>query len=156
MAYATRTRISECLVRSQANSLASYLNYKRYHWYTFGPLFRDLHLFFDELSNVAIEEVDPTGERLRMLGGEPISTPDEIRRHASIHISEGTISTQDMLREALDNEKRIVSEMRDAVRIAEEENDPGSVDLYSGMVRTHEKYVWFISEMLRRGDGLVS
>lgn len=156
MTYATKPRISECLVRSQANSIASYLNYKRYHWYTYGPLFRSLHLFFDDLSEIADGEIDPVGERVRILGGDPISTPDEIKRHATIRISEGRLTPQEMVREALENEKRIVSEMRDAVRIAEEENDPGTVDLYSGMIGNHEKYVWFMEELLRTGDGFTS
>jgi starvation-inducible DNA-binding protein len=156
MVYATRTRMIEALLRSQANSIASYLNYKRYHWYTYGPLFRSLHLLFDELAGIADSEIDPVGERVRILGGDPISSPDEIKQHASIQISEGRLSPQEMLREALDNEKRLVSEMRDAVRVAEQENDPGTVDLYSGMVREHEKYAWFIEEMLRRDDGLLT
>jgi DNA-binding ferritin-like protein len=61
-----------------------------------------------------------------------------------------------MLDEALGNERRIIGEMRDAARMAEEENDYGTNDLFSTLVQAHEKNAWFIEEFLRRGDGMVS
>jgi DNA-binding ferritin-like protein len=36
------------LQRQQANALVAYLNYKKYHWLSYGPLFRDIHLLLDE------------------------------------------------------------------------------------------------------------
>lgn len=32
------------LQRQMANAFVLYANYKHYHWQTYGPLFRDLHL----------------------------------------------------------------------------------------------------------------
>ncbi|TMA18259.1 MAG: DNA starvation/stationary phase protection protein, partial [Deltaproteobacteria bacterium] len=32
------------LRREQASALVLYLNYKKFHWLTFGPHFRDYHL----------------------------------------------------------------------------------------------------------------
>ncbi|HBE30474.1 MAG TPA: DNA starvation/stationary phase protection protein, partial [Cyanobacteria bacterium UBA11368] len=43
-----QTGLVTALNRQQANALIAYLNYKKYHWLTFGPLFRDLHLLFEE------------------------------------------------------------------------------------------------------------
>jgi starvation-inducible DNA-binding protein len=40
--------VVETLNRQQANALVAYLNYKKYHWLTYGPLFRDIHLLLDE------------------------------------------------------------------------------------------------------------
>ena len=36
------------LQKQVANAFVLYANYKHYHWQTFGPNFRDLHLMFDE------------------------------------------------------------------------------------------------------------
>jgi starvation-inducible DNA-binding protein len=154
MVTATEPRTQTCLKHAQANALALYLNSKRYHWFTYGPLFRDLHLFFDELANDAFAEVDPLGERLRMLGGDPLSMPEEIRQWATVRIAEGKPTPREMLEEALANERRVVAEMREAARIADEEGDPGTNDLFSGLVQTHEKHAWFIEEFLRRDDGM--
>jgi len=156
MVQATETRVVECLRHAEANAITMYLNAKRYHWFTFGPLYRDLHLFFDELANDALAEFDPLAERLRMLGADPVSTPREIEEAATVAIAQGKLPPAEMLAEALNNERRIIDEMRAAARIADESGDPGTNDLFATTVQTHEKHAWFIEEFLRKGDGLVT
>lgn len=156
MVAETQTRVIACLQHAQANAVISYLNAKRYHWFTYGPLFRDLHLFFDELAADAFAEIDPLGERIRMLGGDALSTPRELEAHSTVVIAEGKPATRQMLEEALRNERQIVGEMREGARVADEESDYGTNDLFSGLVQTHEKHAWFIDEFLRRDDGMVS
>jgi starvation-inducible DNA-binding protein len=156
MVTETSSRVLTSLQRSEANAITLYLNAKRYHWFTYGPLFRDLHLFWDEVAAAALSEIDPLGERLRMLGGDPISTPREIESLVSIRIAEGKPAPRQMLEEALRNERQIIGEMRDAAILADEERDPGTNDLFSALVQTHEKHAWFIEEFLRRDDGMVT
>jgi starvation-inducible DNA-binding protein len=154
MVTATRTGASviDCLTHAQANAITMYLNNKRYHWFTYGPHFRDLHLFFDEMANSAFAEVDPLGERIRMLRGDPVSTPAQINRWTTITVANGTPPARQMLEEALQNERCIVDEMRTGARLAEEEGDYGTNDFFATFVQNHEKYSWFID--LRTGDGL--
>ena len=156
MVTATETRVVTALKHAEANAITLYLNNKRYHWFTFGPLFRDLHLFFDEMATAALAEIDPLGERLRMLGAEPVSTPEEIEAWATVDIAKGKPAPRAMLEQALENERRVVNEMRAAARIADDEEDPGTNDLFATLVQTHEKHAWFIDEFLRKGDGLAS
>src|SRR5215471_21788703 len=56
------------LQREVANAFVLYANYKHYHWQTFGPLFRDLHLMFDEFADAVREGIDEMAERIRMIG----------------------------------------------------------------------------------------
>src|SRR6266496_4821427 len=56
------------LQRQVANAFVLYANYKHYHWQTFGPLFRDLHLMFDEFAKDVLETLDEFAERIRMIG----------------------------------------------------------------------------------------
>jgi starvation-inducible DNA-binding protein len=156
MVAETQTRVIPCLQHAQANAVISYLNAKRYHWFTYGPLFRDLHLFFDELAADALAEVDPLGERIRMLGGDSLSTPRELESGSTITVAEGKPTPREMLEEALRNERQIIGEMREGARIADDENDFGTNDLFGTLVQTHEKHAWFIEEFLRREDGMVS
>ena len=46
------------LRRQVANAFVLYTNYKQYHWQTHGPLFRDLHLMFDEFAQQVLDSVD--------------------------------------------------------------------------------------------------
>ena len=45
--------------------------------------------------------------------------------------------------------------MRRAVSVADEQDDPGTADLFTRAVQIHEKHEWFLRELLRTGDGLV-
>jgi len=150
----TETDVMDCLLHAQANAITSYLNYKRYHWFTYGPHFRDLHLFFDEVAAAAFAEADPFAERLRMLGGDAISAPREIERAATVQIAEGKPSPREMLQQALANERTIIEGMRHGAKVAEDKQDYGTNDLFAEHIQTHEKYAWFIEEFLRTGDGL--
>src|SRR5215813_9882736 len=56
------------LQREVANAFVLYANYKHYHWQTFGPLFRDVHLLFDDLAGRVFGTIDEMAERIRMIG----------------------------------------------------------------------------------------
>src|SRR5689334_24575100 len=56
------------LQREAANAFVLYANYKHYHWQTFGPLFRDLHLMFDDFATLTLATIDELAERIRMIG----------------------------------------------------------------------------------------
>jgi len=46
------------LAREEANAVQLYLQYKGYHWNVAGPLFRELHLLFDEHAKTVFEMID--------------------------------------------------------------------------------------------------
>src|SRR6476646_7988590 len=75
------------LQRQVANAFVLYANYKHYHWQTFGPLFQDLHLLFDEFATAVLYSVDDFAERLRMIGQDPVFRPEDIERFASVTFS---------------------------------------------------------------------
>ena len=50
--------VVEHLQRQLANAFVLYANYKHYHWQTFGPLFRDLHLLFNEFATAVLATID--------------------------------------------------------------------------------------------------
>lgn len=145
------------LQRQVANAFVLYANYKHYHWQTFGPLFRDLHLMFDEFSKSALETADEFAERIRMIGPD-VANPQlkQMQEVASVHSTTHGQSPREMLEEADANLLVMIKEMRDAARAADECNDPGSVDLFSRMVQIHEKHEWFVREVLKRKDGLAA
>jgi starvation-inducible DNA-binding protein len=142
------------LRRQTANALVLYLNYKRYHWQTFGPLFRDLHKLFERFAVDVLETVDPLAERVRMIGQDPPAHPMELVDVASVAPAGNHATMREMLEEADRNLLVVIQEMRDAVKNAEEHGDPGTVDLFSRFVQVHEKHEWWARDILRTGDGL--
>ncbi len=142
------------LRRQAANGLVLYANYKHYHWQCYGPLFRDLHKLFDEMAEEVLPTVDEFAERVRMIGQNPPAHLLEAVELASIPGASPNSTMREMVEEANRHLLVVIGEMRRGAKIAEEHNDPGTVDIFSNVVRIHEKHEWFLRDILRRGDGL--
>jgi starvation-inducible DNA-binding protein len=142
------------LRRQVANAFVIYTNYKHYHWQTFGPLFRDLHLMFDEFAQQVLETVDQLAERVRMIGQDPPAHLIELADLASVSTAAPLSTMRDMIEEADRNALIVIKEMRGAVRVAEDHDDPGTVDVLSRFVQIHEKHEWWLRDILRKRDGL--
>lgn len=143
------------LQRQLANAWLLYANYKRYHWQTYGPQFRDLHLFFDELARAVLATLDEFAERIRMIGQDPVATPAEVMPAASVKPAALGQTMREMIEEADAHLVVVIREMRDAVRAAEEADDPGTMDVFTRFVQIHEKHEWWLRDLLERGDGQV-
>ncbi len=144
------------LNRQQANALVAYLNYKKYHWLTFGPLFRDLHLLFEEQGGEVFASLDELAERSLMLDGAPIADPADYIPTATVSPSQGKLNVKEMLTEAIATHETIIAEMHQDADVATAAGDIGTADLYTRLVQVHQKHRWFLKEFLAKGDGLVS
>jgi len=148
--------VVEHLQKQVANAFVLYANYKHYHWQTFGPLFRDLHLLFDEFAKEVLATIDDFAERLRMIGQDPIFRPDEVERLSSVAVSREATTMREMVEEADANLLVVIKEMRASARVADDQDDPGTVDLFSRHVQIHEKHEWWLRDILEKSDGLTS
>lgn len=148
--------IVQDLKRQAANAIVLYLNYKHYHWQTYGPLFRDLHELFDEFATDVLGTLDPLAERVRMIGQNPPAHPMEAVDLASVTVAAPHSTMREMVEEADRNMLIVIKEMRQAAERADEHHDPGTVDIFSRLVQIHEKHEWWARDILRKGDGLTA
>lgn len=146
--------VVEALRGQVANAFVLYANYKQYHWRTFGPHFSDLHRLFDEFAGAVLASIDELAERVRMIGQNPPADLAEMISLASVAAAKPGGSMREMLEEADRHSLIVISEFRQAARIADDHDDPGTVDICSRLVQVHEKQEWWLRDMLRRGDGL--
>jgi starvation-inducible DNA-binding protein len=137
-----------------ANSFLMYLNYKHYHWQTYGPLFRDLHHLFDEFSAEVLESTDELAERIRMIGQNPIARLEEIMETGTVAPARKDENMQQMIAEANRNCILIIKEIRDGIDVSDELGDPGTADLLTKYVQVYEKQEWFLRQLLESKDGL--
>lgn len=144
------------LQKQVANAFIIYLNYKHYHWQTFGPLFRDLHRLFDEFAAEVYGTIDAMAERIRMIGQDPVSRIEEFQKTASIASAKESKDMREMVREANANVLTVISEMRAGIKAAEEADDPGTADVLVRFVQIHEKHEWWLRDILEKRDGLIS
>lgn len=146
--------VVQALRRQAANAFVLYANYKHYHWQTYGPLFRDLHKLFDKFAEEVLSTLDEFAERVRMIGQDPPAHLLEAADVASVAQAATHTNMREMIEEANRNAILVVGEMRQAARVADEHDDPGTVDLFSRSVQIHEKHEWWLRDLLKKGDGL--
>lgn len=142
------------LQRQVANAFIVYLNYKHYHWQTFGPSFRDLHRLFDEFAAEVYGTIDEMAERIRMIGQDPVSRIEEIQDTATIASAKKSSTMRQMIEEADQNAMVIIKEMREAIKTADEADDPGTADVLTRFVQIYEKQEWWLRDILEERDGL--
>ncbi len=140
------------LQREQASALVLFLNYKKYHWLTFGPHFRDYHLLFEEHANQVLESIDELAERALMVDGRPIADASRYIPASLVSPSEGELAVRQMLDEALAAHDEIIHAMHDDAEVATKASDIGTADLFTRLVQVHQKQRWFLKELLRK-DG---
>ena len=61
-----------------------------------------------------------------------------------------------MIEQAVANHRKIIAEFKNAIKVADRENDPGTADLFTRVIQIHEKQEWFLREFLEKKDALVS
>ena len=144
------------LQRQVANAFVLYANYKHYHWQTFGPLFRDLHKLFDRLANDVLPTLDELAERVRMIGQDPPGHLIEASDLATVTSAAPHSTMREMVEEADRNLLTVIKEMRHGAKVADDHDDPGTVDIFSKIVQIHERHEWFMRDILRAGDGLTN
>ncbi len=144
------------LQRQVANAFVLYANYKHYHWQTFGPLFRDLHLLFDEFATAVLGTADEFAERVRMIGQDVQNVQlRQMQEAATVQSASPNQSMREAIEEADANLLVVIKELREAAKAADQSNDPGTVDLFTRVVQIHEKHEWFLRDILKQKDGLV-
>ncbi len=148
--------IIQSLQKQVANAFIVYLNYKHYHWQSFGPLFRDLHLLFDEFAEEVYGTIDAMAERVRMIGQNPVSRIEEFQKTATIKSAANSNDMREMIKEADINAIQIIKEMREAIKTAENNDDPGTADVLVRFVQIHEKHEWWLRDILEKRDGLTA
>ena len=144
------------LQREVANAFVLYANYKHYHWHTYGPLFRDLHLLLDDCAKHALDSIDEMAERIRMIGPDVQSVQlKDYQHNAGIESARPGQSMREMIEQADANLLVVIKGMREAAKVADDSGDPGTVDMFSKIVRDHEHDEWFLREVLKKKDALV-
>ena len=73
---------------------------------------------------------------------------------ASVQVAPRGQTMREMIQEADANLLIVIKEIRSGARVADEHDDPGTVDLFSKVVQIHEKHEWWLRDILEQRDGL--
>lgn len=139
-----RQNVAEGLKRLLAGSYTLYLQTHNFHWNVTGPMFRDLHLMFEEQYIELADAVDVIAERIRTLDVPAPGTYKEFTQLSSIKEVEGVPGGTEMVDILTDGHEKVVKTCRDVFRRAQEAGDESTVALVSDRMRVHEKAAWML------------
>ena len=141
---ADRKEISDGLARLLADSYSLYLKSHNYHWNVTGPMFRSLHLMFEEHYIELADAVDVVAERIRALGFPAPATFSEYRSLSAIEAKEGVPEAMEMVRDLMVGHETVARTAREVVAIAENGGDVATADLATARVEVHDKTAWML------------
>src|SRR6202020_1424670 len=122
--------ISGALNALLADVFVLYLKTKNFHWHMSGPHFRDYHLLLDEHGDQIFAMTDPVAERVRKLGGMTIHSIGHIARLQRIKDNDADyVTPEDMLAELREDNKQLVSSLRETHELCDEHNDVATASL---------------------------
>jgi starvation-inducible DNA-binding protein len=145
----TRTKVIEVLNARLADAIDLGTQTKHAHWNVKGPSFIALHELFDKVAESVEEHIDTIAERVTSLGGTARGTLASVARTTSLKpypedLSEG-LAHVDALSAALAD---FGARVRAAITTTAELGDADTADLFTGISRENDKYLWFLEAHL--------
>lgn len=141
---AARKEISGKLEHLLADSYTLYLKALNYHWNVTGPMFRSLHLMFEEQYMDLRDAVDEIAERIRALGYLAPAGYEAYSRLTSIPEGTGSEDAMEMVRNLAEGHETVARTAREVVAAAESAGDVASADMATERIEIHEKTAWML------------
>lgn len=139
-----REKVADGLSRLLADTYTLYLKTQGYHWNVEGPMFRSLHLMFEEEYMDLRDAADEIAERIRALGHPSPGSYAEFSKLSSVSDEEGTPEAMEMVRRLVTGHEAVIRTARGLVETAEGAGDFATADLATGRIEVHEKTAWML------------
>src|SRR5690554_2246216 len=146
---ADREIIASELKHLLADTYTLYLQTRNFHWNVEGPLFRNLHLMFEEQYTEMAGAVDDIAERIRTLDVYAPGNYKEFAKLSSIEEVDGVPEGKEMVDILRRGHEQVVKTCRDVLEPAQKGDDESTVVLASDRMRVHEKTAWMLRALNR-------
>ncbi|HEY0379447.1 MAG TPA: Dps family protein [Pyrinomonadaceae bacterium] len=143
-----RKQIAEGLSKLLADTFTLYLKTHNFHWNVTGPMFRTLHIMFEEQYNELWTASDELAERIRALGVYAPATYKEFTRLTSIKEEDSIPAATDMIRQLVEGHETAARTARTNITVAEGASDAPTADLLTERMQVHEKTAWMLRSLL--------
>ena len=144
-----RVEVTELLNARLADAIDLGAQSKYAHWNVKGPNFIALHELFDKVAESVEDQIDTLAERITALGGRAHGTIATVARNSTLkpypeEIAEG-LAHVDALSAALAD---YAAKVRAGIETADRLGDADTADLFTGISRETDKYLWFLEAHL--------
>ncbi len=127
-----------------------YQNIRSCHWNVEGPNFFQLHGEFEAIYTDARINIDAIAERILTIGHKPNSSISKYLAVSIIDEMESNISDEKMVENILNDQSKLITQMREVIKEASAIDDEGTVDLVASMVGAIEKRTWMLAAWLKK------
>lgn len=139
-----REHIADGLKKLLADSYTLYLQTHNFHWNVTGPMFRELHLMFEEQYTELAEAVDDIAERIRTLD---VIAPGTYKAFSTLSSIEEVVEVppaEKMVEILTQGHEQVVKTCREVLKLAQEGEDESTIGLVSDRMSVHEKTAWML------------
>lgn len=127
-----------------ASSYGLSIKTQNYHWNVTGGNFKFLHeMFGAQYAELAIA-IDELAERIRALEGKVEATFEHFANLSVIKNGNKDFKANDMLKDLTSNHEEIVKLLHEGVKVAQNESDDATADMFIGRIEAHEKAAWML------------
>lgn len=131
-----------------ADTYALYLKTQNYHWHVKGPQFKSLHGLFEIQYQELALAVDNIAERILIMGYKAPATFNQYNQLKTIKDGDSNLSADQMVSELAKDNDTLVKDLNQAIKIAQEDADEGTVMLLSDRIAAHEKAHWMLASSI--------
>jgi starvation-inducible DNA-binding protein len=145
-----RESMTALLNQQLADTLDLYTQVKQAHWNVKGPNFIALHELFDKISDLVLEHIDEIAERVTSLGGTAEGTVAVAAKRSKLKNYPLSITAgKDHLFYLSTQLAAFGKTVRAAIEDTDKLGDADSADLFTGISRELDKYLWFLEAHLQ-------
>ena len=120
------------------------------HWNVKGHNFYQLHLLFDSIAEHLEEGIDLVAERITALGGRANGTVRQAAAHSSLKEYDlNALNGMEHVRVLADRLASLSNSAREAIDRSDDLGDKGTSDLFTEIVRTADKDLYFLESHLQ-------
>ena len=133
-----------------ADTFDLYSQVKQAHWNVKGPNFIALHELFDKISDLVLEQIDEIAERITALGGTAEGTVAVAAKRSKLKNYPLSITAGKDHLFYLSTQLSVYGKaVRTAIDDTTKLGDAGTADLFTGISRAVDQYLWFIEAHLQ-------
>lgn len=147
-----RKSIMEILNTILADEAVLTMKTRSAHWHLSGPGFLELGILFDQQFDQLNTISNETAERVRMMGGSPISSFKECLNYT--RLKEQQYEMPNIMGLLADHEASVRFMREDARKCLEEYEDHGTYALFIHFIGLHEKMAWILRAYIGTEVGL--
>jgi starvation-inducible DNA-binding protein len=144
-----RTEVVDLTNRAIASLIDLQLQTKQTHWNLRAPQFIAIHEMLDELYADLDKYVDVLAERITQLGGTAYGTLEAVTAHTKLETYPAKVHTWESRIEHFANVIAIAgAQCREAIDQTDEAGDAVSADIYTGVARGIDMWLWKVESHL--------